>query len=408
MEKLEFFEGERTVDSFVLKLYGGKAQLRCAVIERWVERIGRSINCGRSRKFLLKKILGVSSVERQELEAKITSSLGLKGISELKSEVRSKIGHELRLEETQEEQEEFSFEAPKCGRRALQVYQLQRLYEFSYEDNRYWLKRWLSSTKNFTKTIAEWLNRFYDSSMTLNHDPECKCTEKQPDENDGLINLIFGNIRILTGYKKSENGIVFSDLNLLIPAGSVEELLYANITFERSMIPPYLLFLTGERSHKLTAQVLPHRGVSAEYQRAETSYEDFSPERRERQASGPATTNLITLLLGGSIGAILALLFAPKPGAELRGDIADATRKGIDKSREAATYIGGKAGDYYGAVRDDAGEWVGGARDAALQKRGQVSAAIEAGRQAYNEEKRRTELSDPSARNHTTARSESE
>lgn len=40
-----------------------------------------------------------------------------------------------------------------------------------------------------------------------------------------------------------------------------------------------------------------------------------------------------------------------------------------------------------------AGDWVGGAKDAATQKRGQFSAAIEAGRQAYNEEKRKTELS---------------
>src|SRR5256885_7894868 len=104
-----------------------------------------------------------------------------------------------------------------------------------------------------------------------------------------------------------------------------------------------------------------------------------------------AATKLTYLIVGGGIGAILALLFAPKSGVELRGDIADVTRKGIDKTREAASYIGDKAGDYYGAVRDKAGEMVGGVRDAATQKRGQFSAAVDAGRQAYNEEKRRTE-----------------
>ncbi|HEX8887838.1 MAG TPA: YtxH domain-containing protein [Pyrinomonadaceae bacterium] len=105
------------------------------------------------------------------------------------------------------------------------------------------------------------------------------------------------------------------------------------------------------------------------------------------------STRLTYLLIGGGIGAIIALLFAPKSGTELRGDIADVTRKGIDKTREGARYIGDKAGDYYGAVRDKAGDWAGTAKDTAQQKRGQFSAAIEAGRQAYNEEKRKTELS---------------
>jgi gas vesicle protein len=113
----------------------------------------------------------------------------------------------------------------------------------------------------------------------------------------------------------------------------------------------------------------------------------------DRQGGSDVSTRLTYLLIGGGIGAIIALLFAPKPGSELRGDIADVTRKGIDKSREAASFVGDKAGDYYGAVRDKATDLVGGARNVASQKRGQFSAAIEAGRQAYTEEKRKTELS---------------
>ena len=105
------------------------------------------------------------------------------------------------------------------------------------------------------------------------------------------------------------------------------------------------------------------------------------------------STRLTYLLIGGGIGAILALLFAPKSGSELRGDIADVTRKGIDKSREGARYLGDRAGDYYGTVREKAGDLVGTAKEAASRKGGQVSAAVEAGRQAYNEEKRKTELS---------------
>jgi|ERR1044071_3977578 gas vesicle protein len=116
-------------------------------------------------------------------------------------------------------------------------------------------------------------------------------------------------------------------------------------------------------------------------------------ENDDRRGGSDVSTRLTYLLIGGGIGAIIALLFAPKPGSELRGDIADVTRKGIDKSREAASFVGDKAGDYYGTVRDKASDWVGGAREGITRKGGQFSAAIEAGKQAYNEEKRKTELS---------------
>ena len=75
-----------------------------------------------------------------------------------------------------------------------------------------------------------------------------------------------------------------------------------------------------------------------------------------RDTGDNISTRLTYLLVGGGIGAILALLFAPKSGEELRGDIADATRKGIDRSKEAAQQLGERAGEYYEATRDRASE----------------------------------------------------
>ena len=123
-----------------------------------------------------------------------------------------------------------------------------------------------------------------------------------------------------------------------------------------------------------------------------------------RDSGDSISTRLTYLLIGGGIGAILALLFAPKSGQELRGDIADATRKGIDRSREAAQQLGDRAGEYYEATRTRAGELysqaaerVGEAaqtaREAAARQTGTVAAAIDAGKKAYQEEKRKTELS---------------
>lgn len=123
----------------------------------------------------------------------------------------------------------------------------------------------------------------------------------------------------------------------------------------------------------------------------------------ERDSGSEIGTRLTYLLIGGGIGAILALLFAPKSGQELRGDIADVTRKGIDKSRETATQLGTRAGEYYEATKeratdlyssaaDKAGEYAGAAREVVERKSGQLSAAIDAGKQAYADEKRKTEL----------------
>ena len=124
-----------------------------------------------------------------------------------------------------------------------------------------------------------------------------------------------------------------------------------------------------------------------------------------RRNSGESiSTRLTYLLIGGGIGAIIALLFAPKSGQELRGDLADATRKGIDRSRDAAQQLGDRAGEYYEATReraselystasDKVGEVARTARETAARQTGTVAAAIDAGKKAYQEEKRKTELS---------------
>ncbi|MGH7784882.1 MAG: YtxH domain-containing protein [Candidatus Binatia bacterium] len=115
-----------------------------------------------------------------------------------------------------------------------------------------------------------------------------------------------------------------------------------------------------------------------------------------------ATTKLTYLLIGGGIGAVIALLFAPKSGVELRGDIADATRKGIEKSKEAASQLQDKAGEYYDVTRDKAnelyqtaqekaGDLTEKARSAAARTANPFTAAVEAGKEAYVAEKRRTE-----------------
>jgi gas vesicle protein len=146
----------------------------------------------------------------------------------------------------------------------------------------------------------------------------------------------------------------------------------------------------------------------------------------DRDYGDGVSTRLTYFLVGAGIGAVLALLFAPKSGEELRNDIADATRKGLDKSKEAAQQLGTKAGEYYetgrakagelyDTARETAGEYyeatreratelydtastkagevVTKTRDVASRQAGSITAAVEAGKKAYVEEKRKTELS---------------
>lgn len=115
-----------------------------------------------------------------------------------------------------------------------------------------------------------------------------------------------------------------------------------------------------------------------------------------------AATKLTYLIVGGGIGAILALLFAPKSGQELREDIADATRKGLEKSKEAAAQFQEKAGEYYEVSREKAAELYQTAAEkaadlsekaktAAANTANPFTAAIEAGKDAYTAEKRKNE-----------------
>ena len=117
---------------------------------------------------------------------------------------------------------------------------------------------------------------------------------------------------------------------------------------------------------------------------------------------GSVSTKLTYLLIGGGIGAVIALLFAPKSGHELRGDIADATRKGIEKSKETAAHLQERAGEYYEVGREraseyihtaqeKAGEFAEKARSAAATTANPFTAAVEAGKEAYIAEKRKGE-----------------
>jgi gas vesicle protein len=113
---------------------------------------------------------------------------------------------------------------------------------------------------------------------------------------------------------------------------------------------------------------------------------------------GNGGDKLIYFLIGAGIGAITALLFAPKAGAELRSELADATKKGLDYARDTGRDLGERATEYYhtGVERasdatargkDAVSDLTDKGKDMVSRQKAQFAAALEAGKQGYREAK---------------------
>jgi gas vesicle protein len=108
---------------------------------------------------------------------------------------------------------------------------------------------------------------------------------------------------------------------------------------------------------------------------------------------------LVYFLVGASIGAITALLFAPKAGSELRSEIADGTRKGLDYTRDTGHEIGQRASAYYQTgverasdmttrVKEAVTDLTDRGKDLINRQKAQGAADSEATKQGYREAER--------------------
>ncbi|HEX6739522.1 MAG TPA: YtxH domain-containing protein [Vicinamibacteria bacterium] len=106
---------------------------------------------------------------------------------------------------------------------------------------------------------------------------------------------------------------------------------------------------------------------------------------------------LLSFLLGGATGAVLALLYAPRTGRETREMLGEKLREGAERGRELkdqalekGRVIKEQAMGKGRALLDDASEYVDRQREAIEERKDRFTAAVEAGRQAYREEKAKT------------------
>jgi gas vesicle protein len=92
---------------------------------------------------------------------------------------------------------------------------------------------------------------------------------------------------------------------------------------------------------------------------------------------------VLSFLLGALSGAALAILFAPRSGRETREILGEKLRETADRSRRA----GREALDKGREAVENASGYLDRQREALEKRRDRLSAAVEAGRQAYRDEK---------------------
>jgi gas vesicle protein len=92
---------------------------------------------------------------------------------------------------------------------------------------------------------------------------------------------------------------------------------------------------------------------------------------------------ILSFLLGGLTGAALATLFAPRSGEETREMLGEKMREGAEKGRRVRDRAVAKGRE----VLDDATDYVDSQREMLDKRRERLQAAVEAGRQAYRDEK---------------------
>ena len=105
----------------------------------------------------------------------------------------------------------------------------------------------------------------------------------------------------------------------------------------------------------------------------------MSYDERNAGASGV----VLSFLLGALSGAVLAILYAPRSGRETREILGERMRETAERGRR----LGEQAMEKGREMADDATSYVERQKETLEKRLDRLSAAVEAGRQAYRDEK---------------------
>ena len=94
-------------------------------------------------------------------------------------------------------------------------------------------------------------------------------------------------------------------------------------------------------------------------------------------------SNLGKFIVGGAIGAAIAVFFAPRAGAELREKVWRRSEAWRTRAREVAGSIPGRVGPAVSALREGAGPAAGTVRERMTLMVGQVTSRIRTGHNGH-------------------------
>jgi hypothetical protein len=248
LEGIDLYIGTKMVSQFSINLHNGAATLTCDIGERWEEILARTIKCGGQFTRTLKSRRGISISEKTNLAAAVTGSLGLKGIAELQSKMSGEFGRTVNLEESLEVEDAYHFEAPKCGRRVIKLYQQQRHLFLRFEDRR------VFRNTPWSDVFIEWLDRIHDGSRVVDNDPDCRCgTVENERKSDGRFLVTVGNTTLVARFEARNGQIYLPDLRARLPTSFSWKNRFT-VNLERRMLPDYLLFLMRDEATSFRAE----------------------------------------------------------------------------------------------------------------------------------------------------------
>jgi gas vesicle protein len=101
------------------------------------------------------------------------------------------------------------------------------------------------------------------------------------------------------------------------------------------------------------------------------------------ERGGGTSGIVLSFLVGALSGAALAILFAPRSGRETRELLGEKIRETTERSKRASE----QALERGREAAEDAARYLERQRDALNKRRDRLASAVEAGRQAYRDEK---------------------
>lgn len=197
-----YFSGRKLIKTFSIFSPNKRSRVDCEIFEEWRDiDEGTAARCGVEGTCTIEIASGITEKAMSTLKEVAGGTLGLKDVWSLKSEVESSFGREINWQVSQKSSKTFQIKPPPCGRSALTIYQLFRIYKitslrkswFSFDD-----EKWVTL---HDRTIEERTNNHDAIPDTVAVDPVCNCSNQaEPQKYIGFLQISTATVGLRVPY----------------------------------------------------------------------------------------------------------------------------------------------------------------------------------------------------------------